>query len=139
MLFKPLKAPAARPPPVARKTPVRRFAATRRARKPPITQRYGTAQEPAPHLRDQEPQKDAEKEPKAAPEPVEEEEEEELPAVTIPPSQMKSAEAETPGEQPPAPPPDPPKAPDAKPLSATASPEEGRQKAEGARRCLAQF
>lgn len=120
MLFKPLKAPRARPPTAPSRTPARRFANTHPARQESIVQRYGTAQEPAPHLRGQEPskgeEKDKDNEVKRFEEPVEEEDEEEPPVPTLLPSQTKRAEAETPDQPASVPPPDPPKAPDAKPM-----------------------
>ncbi|KAF2640813.1 hypothetical protein P280DRAFT_329015 [Massarina eburnea CBS 473.64] len=121
MLFRPLK--ATRPHahvPKPTKTAARRFATTPRRREE-VTQRYGTAHQPAPHLRDQDAEK---KDPKtesktntSAPEQenVDEEEEDETPPSTIPPSQSKM-KAETPETAPPTPPPDPPKTADFNPL-----------------------
>lgn len=123
VLFKQLKAPRTRAPNVTRRNPARRsLAATAHPRQETITQRYGTAQEPAPHLRDQETQKGSEKEAKASPEaesepePVEEEEDEEPLPPTMPSTQMKSADAGLPDEVTPPTPLEPPKPPDAKPL-----------------------
>jgi hypothetical protein len=119
VLFKPLKVPRTSASNVTRRTPARRsFATTSCSRQDTIAQRYGTAHEPAPHLRDQEAQKGPEKEAKASPvpEPVEEEEEEESVLATMPSTQMKSADPVLLDEAAPPPPLDPPKAPDAKPL-----------------------
>ncbi|KAL5420302.1 hypothetical protein PMIN03_000128 [Paraphaeosphaeria minitans] len=123
VLFKPLKAPRIRALNVTRRAPSRRrFAATSRLQQEAITQRYGTAQEPAPHLRDQEIQKESEKDamasihPKLEPEPVEEDEDEEPLPPTMPSTQMKSAEADLPDEATPPTPLEPAKPPDAKPL-----------------------
>lgn len=117
MLFKPLKAPCTRPPSLSRRTPARRFATTRRACEESIAQRYGKAQEPAPHLRDQELATEADDLVGRRPEPAEEdEEEEEIPASTILPTPAKRIEAEPPEQPTSALPPDPPKAPDAKPM-----------------------
>ncbi|KAF1967363.1 hypothetical protein BU23DRAFT_583896 [Bimuria novae-zelandiae CBS 107.79] len=115
MLFKPLQAPRARPSNIRRRTTVRRFVATTGAREESIAQRYGTAHEPALHLRGQEQARGGEKDAKAQPEPVEEEENEPPPS-TIPPKETKRVEAETPDAAASVPPPDPPKAPDAKPI-----------------------
>ncbi|KAJ4287634.1 hypothetical protein N0V90_012337 [Kalmusia sp. IMI 367209] len=116
MLFKPLKTPRTCAPAATRRTTVRPLTATSHPRKESISQRYGTAQEPAAHLRGEKQLKTSDEESKSLPELIEEEEEEEPPTSTIPPSQTKNAEAETPGQAPPEPPPDPPKVPDAKPL-----------------------
>lgn len=119
VLFKPVKAPRTRAPNVSRRTPSkRRFAATSRPRQEPVTQRYGTAQEPAPHLREQEAQNAPEKEARASTqaEPLEEEEEEEPLPPTMPSSQMKSADAALSDETAQPLPLEPPKPPDAKPL-----------------------
>ncbi|KAL1601591.1 hypothetical protein SLS60_006506 [Paraconiothyrium brasiliense] len=121
MLFKTPKAPRARArggPNVTRRSPARRdFAATSRSRQETVSKRYGTAQEPAAHLRDQETQKDGEKEakPSPEPEPIEEEEEEEPLPPTMPSTQAQSVDADLPDEAMP-PPLEPPKPPDAKPL-----------------------
>lgn len=117
MLFKPLKVPRTPPPNVSRRTPARRFATTSRAREEPIALRYGTAQEPAPHLRNQERPKETEKGEKKASEPLEEEDEEEehIPS-TILPTSKQMAQAETPDQTASIPPPEPPRAPDAKPM-----------------------
>ncbi|KAJ4347943.1 uncharacterized protein N0V89_009315 [Didymosphaeria variabile] len=118
MLFKPPKACRTRAPNATRRTAARRnFAATSRPRQETISKRYGTAQEPAAHLRDQETQPDADEEAKTSPEPepIEEEEEEESLPPTMPSTEAKSADADLPDEA--APPPlEPPKPPDAKPL-----------------------
>jgi hypothetical protein len=104
-----------------------------------VPQRYGTAQEPSPHLREERPQ-DASKE-KEMPESekkatkekptelVEEEDEEDAPLKTVAPSQPKPADAtETPL---PTPAPDPPKTAEAKPLETVLhmpSPQEEEQR-----------
>ena len=105
-----------RPSNLSRRTPARPFATTRRACEESIAQRYGKAQEPAPHLRDQEPVNEADEYVSRQPEPAEEEEEEEIPTATILPTPARRVEAESPDQPAPAPPPDPPKAPDAKPI-----------------------
>lgn len=120
LLFKPLQAPRTRAPNAARQTAARHFAAASRPRQDSIPKRYGTAQEPAPHLRDQDAPKDTDANTESKPfsdsEPTEQEEEEEPVPPTMPPTQAKSIDADLPDEASPPPPLEPPKPPDAKPL-----------------------
>lgn len=115
MLFRPIKAPRQRPRISVRRTQARRVTTTPRPSRESVAQRYGTAQEPAPHLRDKEAQKGDEEQQKKLPEPIEEEEEEEPPPKpSTTPSQSKVADAAEAG--PPSPAPDPPKTAESKPL-----------------------
>lgn len=119
VLFKPLQKAPVRASKATQRAAIRSFTTTSRTRKEVITKRYGTAQEPAEHLRGDDLPKvfNEEVTSTAEPEPIEEEEEEEPPASISFASQIKHAEAETPGLVSATPPPmEPPKAPDATPL-----------------------
>lgn len=134
MLFRPLK--SRRPSPrigLAKGDSPRHFTCTTRRAQPPIRQRYGPAQEPEPHLREQAAQKEknaanAQKERDAAnadktsrdpasPEPVEEEEEEEPPPIVYSTPDRPTSSSEPVDEAIPlSAPPDPPLTGDSKPL-----------------------
>ncbi|KAF2688450.1 hypothetical protein K458DRAFT_440105 [Lentithecium fluviatile CBS 122367] len=139
MLFKPLKPPRTRTRiPSRPSSAVRCLATTSRCREE-VPQRYGTAQEPAPHLRGEQ-SREAQKEhetpelenkaaEKKPTQPIEEEEEEEPPPKTIPSSQTKPADAAEASA--PSPAPDPPKTAETKPLETVLhmpSPQEEEQR-----------
>ncbi|KAF1961069.1 hypothetical protein CC80DRAFT_229584 [Byssothecium circinans] len=123
MLYRPLKPVRTRSRiPTPTKTATRRFATTP-CRREEVAKRYGTAHEPAPHLREQsqevEEGQSAPESSTSSPAPkqeqVDEEEEDETLSSTIPPSELKKS-AELPETAPPTPPPDPLKTGDSKPL-----------------------
>jgi hypothetical protein len=122
MLFRPVKSVRPTSRVAYRKVhPRRAFVSSTSTAQESHTKRYGTAQEPAAHLRDPEPAKENEtvdntKTPseEVAKEPMEEEEEEQLSSTTSNVSRPRvTASAES---TPPTPPPNPPRAPDSKPL-----------------------
>ncbi|KAF2742932.1 hypothetical protein M011DRAFT_432137 [Sporormia fimetaria CBS 119925] len=129
MLFRPARVTGSAPRVACwERRPVRRFTTSVRRSEPPSHQRYGTAQEPEPHLREQVAQKErdvqslkeqvaaVEEKAKKAPlaENGEEEEENNNPGPTIP-STTTSKTADVQGGIP-SPIPDPPRTGDAKPL-----------------------
>lgn len=118
MLFKPTKGPRSASRIVPRSAHQSRgFTNSATHNQSRIQQRYGTANRPAPHLREEgvQNQKDDEEQvkfEKVSKEPVEEEEEEQ-PRTTPPPSQSQTTKTT---DAPPSPPPNPPHVPESKPL-----------------------
>ncbi|PSN70652.1 hypothetical protein BS50DRAFT_597922 [Corynespora cassiicola Philippines] len=138
MLFRPMHASPATSRAIQRSrhraTRVSRgFATTTHLSQGPVNQRYGTAQEPAPHLREQGVQNNdpatSKSEPAKLPDTPEEEDEEEPPHPTSAPPRKKTEDITDP------PPsdtvPEPPKMPDARPLDTVLhmpSPQEEEQR-----------
>jgi hypothetical protein len=122
VLFRPLKPSASHSRVVRRHVkPIRSFVTSARRTQESATQRYGTALEPAPHLREQQVQKEKDEQPKMgtvkeSQESVEEEEEEEEIPKTATPSMPKTSSIDATDTVTPTPPPDPPRMPEQKPL-----------------------
>ncbi|KAF2263672.1 hypothetical protein CC78DRAFT_267984 [Lojkania enalia] len=119
MLYKPLNAPRAACRIRLQKVRIaRNYNTTPRLADAPTIQRYGTAQEPAPYLREQKQAQEAQEQQnsstkKATPESVEEEEEEER---TPKPPTLNPIPLDAADSVPPSPMPDPIQAPNSKPL-----------------------
>lgn len=121
MLYRPLRAPREPLQSLLRiSRPSRGLTVAARRPQGSPTQRYGTAQEPAPHLREKEAKKETVDqtvtlEQEKLTDPVEEEEEDEAPTIAFAPRTSTST-GDTTEAVPQEPAPEPPRAPDSKPL-----------------------